>query len=27
VGALNEIHWFSDGPAVVRSLNDTGHLR
>lgn len=27
VGSLNEIHWFSDGPAVVRSLNDTGHLR
>ena len=27
LGALNEIHWFSDGPAVVRSLNDTGHLR
>ncbi|HEX3751550.1 MAG TPA: bifunctional RNase H/acid phosphatase [Streptosporangiaceae bacterium] len=27
VGALNEIHWFGDGPAVVRSLNDTGHLR
>jgi ribonuclease H / adenosylcobalamin/alpha-ribazole phosphatase len=27
VGSLNEIHWFGDGPAVVRSLNDTGHLR
>ncbi|HWG13370.1 MAG TPA: bifunctional RNase H/acid phosphatase [Streptosporangiaceae bacterium] len=27
VGSLSEIHWFSDGPAVVRSLNDTGHLR
>ena len=27
VGALSEIHWFGDGPAVVRSLNDTGHLR
>jgi ribonuclease H / adenosylcobalamin/alpha-ribazole phosphatase len=27
VGSLNEVHWFSDGPAVVRSLNDTGHLR
>ena len=27
VGSLNEVHWFGDGPAVVRSLNDTGHLR
>ncbi len=27
VGSLNEVHWFSDGPAVVRSLNDTAHLR
>jgi probable phosphoglycerate mutase len=27
VGSLNEVHWYSDGPAVVRSLNDTGHLR
>ncbi|HEX4257236.1 MAG TPA: bifunctional RNase H/acid phosphatase [Streptosporangiaceae bacterium] len=26
VGSLNEVHWFSDGPAVVRSLNDTAHL-
>ena len=23
---LSEVQWFSDGPAVVRSLNDTGHL-
>jgi probable phosphoglycerate mutase len=27
VASLCEIDWFSDGPAVVRSLNDTGHLR
>jgi len=27
VGALNEIDWYADGPAVVRSLNDTAHLR
>ncbi len=27
VASLCEIHWFSDGPALVRSLNDTGHLR
>jgi ribonuclease H / adenosylcobalamin/alpha-ribazole phosphatase len=26
VASLCEIDWFSDGPAVVRSLNDTGHL-
>jgi probable phosphoglycerate mutase len=26
LAALNEIQWFSDGPAVVHSLNDTGHL-
>ncbi|HEY2241506.1 MAG TPA: bifunctional RNase H/acid phosphatase [Streptosporangiaceae bacterium] len=26
VGSLNEVHWFGDGPAVVRSLNDTAHL-
>jgi probable phosphoglycerate mutase len=27
VGSLCEIHWFADGPALVRSLNDTAHLR
>ena len=27
VASLCEIDWFSDGPAVVRSLNDTAHLR
>ncbi len=27
VGALCEVQWFADGPALVRSLNDTGHLR
>ncbi len=27
VASLCEIDWFSDGPAVIRSLNDTGHLR
>jgi probable phosphoglycerate mutase len=27
VGAISEIHWYADGPAVVRSLNDTAHLR
>jgi len=26
VGALSEIDWYSDGPAVLRSFNDTGHL-
>jgi probable phosphoglycerate mutase len=26
VASLCEIDWFADGPAVVRSLNDTGHL-
>lgn len=26
VACLSEIDYFSDGPAVVRSLNDTGHL-
>ena len=26
VGSLCEIHWFADGPALVRSLNDTAHL-
>jgi hypothetical protein len=24
--SLSEVQWFADGPAVVRSLNDTGHL-
>jgi broad specificity phosphatase PhoE/ribonuclease HI len=27
VASLCEINWFADGPAVVRSLNDTAHLR
>jgi ribonuclease H / adenosylcobalamin/alpha-ribazole phosphatase len=27
VGSLCEVQWFADGPALVRSLNDTGHLR
>ena len=27
VGSLSEIQWFADGPALVRSLNDTAHLR
>jgi ribonuclease H / adenosylcobalamin/alpha-ribazole phosphatase len=27
VASLCEIDWFTDGPAVVRSLNDTAHLR
>jgi ribonuclease H / adenosylcobalamin/alpha-ribazole phosphatase len=26
VGSLSEIDWYTDGPAVVRSLNDTAHL-
>ena len=26
VASLCEIDWFADGPAVVRSLNDTAHL-
>src|SRR5207245_1764506 len=26
VAALCEIDWYSDGPAVLRSFNDTGHL-
>jgi broad specificity phosphatase PhoE len=26
VASLCEIDWYADGPAVVRSLNDTGHL-
>jgi len=27
VGSLCEIRWYADGPALVRSLNDTAHLR
>jgi ribonuclease H / adenosylcobalamin/alpha-ribazole phosphatase len=27
VASLCEIAWYSDGPAVLRSLNDTAHLR
>jgi len=27
VGSLSEIDWYADGPALVRSLNDTAHLR
>jgi ribonuclease H / adenosylcobalamin/alpha-ribazole phosphatase len=27
VAALSEIAWFADGPALLRSLNDTWHLR
>jgi probable phosphoglycerate mutase len=27
VASLTEIDWFADGPAVLRSLNDTAHLR
>jgi broad specificity phosphatase PhoE len=27
VAALSEAAWFADGPALVRSLNDTAHLR
>jgi probable phosphoglycerate mutase len=26
VAALCEVDWYADGPAVVRSFNDTGHL-
>ena len=26
LACLSELQWFADGPAVVRSLNDTGHL-
>ena len=26
LACLSEVQWFSDGPAVVRSLNDTAHL-
>ncbi len=27
VASLTEADWFADGPALVRSLNDTAHLR
>ncbi|WP_433174114.1 bifunctional RNase H/acid phosphatase [Actinoallomurus sp. CA-150999] len=27
VGSLSVVDWYADGPAVVRSLNDTHHLR
>ena len=27
VAALSEVAWFADGPALLRSLNDTAHLR
>jgi broad specificity phosphatase PhoE len=27
VASLCEIHWYADGPAIVRSLNDTAHVR
>ncbi len=27
VASLTEIDWYADGPAVLRSLNDTAHLR
>lgn len=27
VASLTEIDWFADGPALLRSLNDTAHLR
>jgi probable phosphoglycerate mutase len=26
LACLSEVQWFADGPAVVRSLNDTHHL-
>ena len=26
LASLSEVQWFADGPAVVRRLNDTGHL-
>jgi probable phosphoglycerate mutase len=26
VAALSEIEWYADGPAVLRTFNDTGHL-
>jgi len=27
VASLSQVDWFADGPAVVRSMNDTAHLR
>jgi ribonuclease H / adenosylcobalamin/alpha-ribazole phosphatase len=27
VASLSEVDWFADGPALVRSVNDTAHLR
>ena len=27
VACLSEVDWYPDGPAVVRSLNDTAHLQ
>jgi broad specificity phosphatase PhoE/ribonuclease HI len=27
VAALSDVAWFADGPALVRSVNDTAHLR
>ena len=27
VAALCEIDWYPDGPALLRSFNDTAHLR
>ena len=27
VASLSEAAWFNDGPALLRSLNDTAHLR
>jgi probable phosphoglycerate mutase len=26
LASVSQVQWFADGPAVVRSLNDTGHL-
>jgi probable phosphoglycerate mutase len=26
LASLSEVQWFADGPTVVRSMNDTGHL-
>ena len=27
VASISEVDWFADGPALLRSLNDTAHLR
>jgi ribonuclease H / adenosylcobalamin/alpha-ribazole phosphatase len=27
VASLSHVDWFADGPALVRSMNDTSHLR